>query len=298
MYIYKNNFLCCFFLSVYLMTTTTLEKRIYLENSPLARSTIILLDQLKNIASSLPSSQQNNLLSSSSPSSPSPIVIQPTQISINNISKIDEKIKIDFPLDIGRKLLSDTVDNSYFWSFKHDQTYINNNIKTAIIESSINLRKLIKDYGISICDLKNFRIVTDLDSLKKLDFRGLDLSIDRTLFNTSHLKNLFNLNYIDLIKKRIKFNLFVLVKGRFNFNELQTITFDFDICINQTAILNKGFNEQEKIEFKKQMKQQFQEIYTSRPPQLSYSEMVSLNLKDSHLNYLGIKVSDIKRYVI
>lgn len=297
-----------------MMTSTLPEKRIYLENSPLASSTIVLLDQLKNISSLSSSStsiqkqqqQQNNLLlKSQSPSSPIitnqlPITKPKSIVSNNNnnTNRLDEKIEINFPLDIGRKILKDTVDKDYFWKFgQHDQNHINEKIKETIEGASLSLYKLIKFYGVSICDLRNFRVIIDIDSLKKLKFKGLDLSIDRKLFNTSHLKTLFNLNYRDLIKNKIAFNLFVLVKGKFTYNELYTIGFDFNLCFLQTTEISKGCNEKELIEYKNNMKQCFQEIYTSRPPQLTYTEMVSLKLRDKWLEYLGIKVEDITRYV-
>lgn len=256
------------------------DKRIYLENSPLANTTLILLGNLKKKPST------------------STINISPIQ----SIPKHEEKtIVTDFPFDIGRKIISDTLNSSYLFRFGQDQNYVNSNIKSAILESSsMSLSKLIKIYGVSICDLKIFRIVTDLDSLKKLKFKGLDLSIDRQLFNTSHLKTLFNINYADLIKNKIQFNLFVIVKGKFTFNELQTMNFDFDLCIKQTKGLAKLIQDSphELIKFKGQLKEHFREIYTSRPPQLTYKQMVLLNLHERHLKYLDVKITDIQRYVI
>jgi len=252
-------------------------KRIYLENSPLGSSTLMLINQLKT---------------SSEPVAITPIVA--SKSIPKKISSTDEKIVINFPLEIGISILKDK-DSSYFWSTNYDQEYINNNIKEAIGNTSI--KKLITCYKVSICDLRTFRVIVDLDSLKKAKFRGFDLSLNRALFNTAHLKTLFDLNYRDLVKGGISFNLFAVVKGGFSYNELSTILFDFDLCFKQTSsLIDPNWSEKDKLKYKNEVKECFKELYTPRQPQLTFTQMKTLNLQNKHLADLGIKIEDIKRY--
>lgn len=270
------------------------EKRFYLEQSPLNTPLdLSILFEEKNNISPQSSSSVSSISSNKRNLTPLSHLIH----NQNDSQKpFQQKLKQDFPLSEGRSILGDTID-SHKMRNNQTQEYVNENIKSAIKDYKIPIKVLIRDYKIGISDLKNFKIIKDINDLKILDFTILDLSIDRILFNTSHLKTLFQINFKILIQNGIKFNIFLLRKGLFTFEELQCINFDFNICFQKTEkIIDLTKDEGEKKRIFKKFQTTFKKIYTEEPQQLSYNQMVQLNLTDENLKYLKIKKKDIQEY--
>jgi hypothetical protein len=210
-------------------------------------------------------------------------------ISNENLQKPDE----NFPLDIGRKIIKDTLDRDNLLSSLsyYSQDYINKNIKRAIHHKNekkkyvLTIESLIGTYKVSMMDLYKFADIKTVDDLLKFKFHPKDLHINKELFNVNHLIH-YNLNYSTMIKYDIIFNLFVVQSYDFTFEELQTIGFNFEDCMIQTNKMINNFKDKTEInKAKSKLKEIFNKILKN---QLSIVDMENLGLTKSHLEYIGI----------
>lgn len=205
---------------------------------------------------------------------------------INNTFPKD--VEINFPLDIGRAILKDTLNENWILN-RQTQEYVNQNIRKAInTKKPMSIEKLIGIYGTSICDLKAFKIIVDIDDLIKHRFHPKDLTINKTLFNINHLQLLFQIDYKLLLKRLIPFNILNIQQCEFNIHELQTIKFDFHLCFLDT---------QKTIEKKKEIRDQSFGIMRESLKKLNvtYEDLVLLGLTKEHLKYFKISELNFKK---
>jgi len=210
--------------------------------------------------------------------------------SHENIPKPEE----NFPLDIGRQIIKDTLDRDSILKVVtyHNQEYINKNIIKAIHHKNerkhyvFTIGSLIETYGVSICDLYKFCEIRTIEDLLKFNFHPRDLQINKDLFNVNHLIQFYKLNFKTMMKYDIVFNLFVLQEYNFNYDELQTISFNFEDCMNQTeTIIHKIPDKNKRNKAKSSLKGVFNIILKN---QLTYPQMENLGLTKDHLHYIGI----------
>lgn len=139
--------------------------------------------------------------------------------------------------------------------------------KEVLMRNHVTIQILINECKVGISDLKAGGIVDSFQDLIDLKFRMLDVVIDRTLFNVSHLYTLFHVSHKDLCRHRkVQFSTLDLLQCQFYASELQTLQFTLD-----TLIENGGINatQLQSLEF-------------------SLADLISLNFRPEHLHTLHI----------
>ncbi len=200
----------------------------------------------------------------------------------NNNNTLPNQVEINFPLEIGRAILKDTLNENWLINYQ-SQEYVNQNIKKAVTKKPIiSIGKLIDNYGVSICELKSSRIIVDIDDLIKHNFHPKDLTINKTLFNVNHLQLLFQIDYKLLLKRHVPFHIFNIEQCEFDVHELQTIKFDFNLCFLDT---------QQTIEKNIQLRDGcFDEMRNSlKKLNMTYDDLIQFGLTKDHLKYFKIK---------
>jgi len=240
--------------------------KLFLDRSPL-NSTDLFSKSLKE-SSSLP------IIESKPKEFVPPINIKPTKI-------LPEPEK-NFPLSVGRAILSDTLSQSWLFNL-HPQEEVNKNIRKAVKDPCMSIKSLI-NYGASICDLFSAKIILDIEDLKEHKFIPSDLIINKTLFNISHLGLLFNIKYKDLLKKKISFDLYYIKKCQFNHAELYAFGFNFPMCFDEIKKI---------IKIAQSHKKSSKDIINGTKEYLkalnaTYEELVSLGLTKEHLQFLDL----------
>jgi len=201
-----------------------------------------------------------------------------------------KEVEINFPLDIGRAILKDTLNESWLIN-RQSQEYVNQNIKKAINKKPVmSIEKLIDNYGVSICELKSSKIIIDIDDLLKHHFHPKDLKINEKLFNVNHLQMLFQIDYKLLLKRGIPFHLFNIQQYEFTVYELQTIKFDFNLCFLDTK---------DTIEKNSKMREGCFDIMRDslKKLNLTYEDLIEFRLKKEHLQYFRIKENSLKKHL-
>jgi len=250
---------------------------LFLDRSPL-NSIDLFSKSLKESPSSLP------IIESKPKEFVPPINIKPTKTL-----PTPEK---NFPLSVGRAILSDTLYKSWIFNLQ-SQEEINKTIRKAVKEECISIKSLI-NYGASICDLFSAKIILDIEDLKEHKFHPTDLIINKELFNISHLGLIFNIKYKDLLKKKIPFDLYYIKKCQFTHAELDAFGFNFPMCFDEIKRI---------IKIAQSHKTSSKEIIVCTQQYLrglntTYEELVSLGLTKEHLQFInlseGILIKDLK----
>lgn len=244
---------------------------LFLDRSPLNSTNLFYNSLPKESSSSLP------LIIESKPKES--INIKPTKTL-----PAPEK---NFPLSIGRIILSNTIHQHWLINLQ-TQEEVNKNIRSAVKDPFMSIKSLIK-YGASICDLFSSKIILDIEDLKDHKFLPSDLIINKELFNISHLGILFNIKYKDLLKTKIPFDLYYIKKCKFTHSELYTFGFDFAICFDEIKkIMKRALSHN-----KKSSKDSVKDIIDGTKEYLktlnvTYDELVSLGLTKEHLQFFNL----------
>lgn len=272
-----------------------------LEKTPL-NSNKLLIDEFKRLNSSSKYKESSKIIKNESKLPEKPL--NDYQFLKPKVSKNEKK---DFPYDSGKLILKDTLHSESFM-VRITQDMINENIKECIYSQqyAIKLEHLIKNYSVSISDLYLCKIINSFDDFKTLKFKASDLVINRELFNVSHLRQLYDIDYKTLIENDIVFNLLVIRKCEFTFDELCTLKFDFKTCFEHSLkiiqpknIKNRFKKTPNDIKYEdviKEYKRNLTEIFASNPPQISFKNLKYLGLEQQYLKILGITPNDIKRF--
>ena len=240
--------------------------------------------------------QQNEATPPSSLSSSSASIQQYNNTNNNSI------INKDFPFDIGRQILTDTIHYDYVIKPRYNQQNINDTItKQFLLENDFTLERLISDYEIPISDLFKCKIITSSIDLKDFGFKASDLVINRNCFNVNHLSMLFKLKHENILHMNVLFNIATIKECNFTFNELQTIKFSFSRCFialtNAIDQMRHDAGNDMVIMSKNKIKT---DLFSLDSPEqdnpFSYDDLTALGLEDSHLHYLGVTQQDIKTY--
>jgi len=212
-------------------------------------------------------------------SKPKELIISP--INIKPIKTLPPP-EINFPLSIGRTILSHTLHQSWLFNLQ-TQEDVNKNIRKAVKDPFMSIKSLIK-YGASICDLFSSKIILDIDDLKDHKFLPRDLIINKELFNISHLGILFNIKYKDLLKKKIPFDLYYIKKCKFTYAELYTFGFNFAICFDDIKkIIKLSHNNKKGLKDIIEGTKEYLKTLN-----VTYEELVSLGLTKEHLQFFNL----------
>lgn len=267
-----------------------------IEKSPL-NSNKLLIDEYKRLNSTSSSSSSSKNKESIKIIKKNESKLPEKPLSDNQFlkPKVSNNEKKDFPYESGKLIIKDTLYSESFL-VRITQDIINENIKECIYSKQygIKLENLIKNYSVSISDLYLCKIINSFNDLKSLKFKVSDLVINRELFNVSHLRQLYDIDYKKIIENDIVFNLIVIRKCEFTYNELYNLNFDFKTCFDHSLKIIRP-----DIDFKtviRQYKKYLTEIFASNPPQITFQNLKLLGLKQKYLDIIGIKPNEIKRF--
>ncbi len=173
---------------------------------------------------------------------------QSLMISKNKLSEEITKNILDYILDqSGEIILEDDsvyenygIGSSVFGSISSifNRSNVNNSnnrlssitiSKKLLMKNKISIRKLIKKFNISICDLKLSDIITCFQDLIDLNFNLRDLVENRSLFNVNHLSMICDdtVTCDTMEMYGITINRSNLLECRFTPSELSTLQYDF-----------------------------------------------------------------------
>jgi hypothetical protein len=138
--------------------------------------------------------------------------------------------------------------------------------KSSLKKNGITIEILIEDCEVAISNLRLAGILTSFEDLMELDFKPMDLTRNRELFNCNSLKTLFNADHGKMEKYGIPLGIDDIIQGKFYVSELQTLAFRLDRMIREGGI---GKSQLHALNF-------------------PLEDLISLGLKKEHLIILKI----------
>lgn len=108
--------------------------------------------------------------------------------------------------------------------------------KSSLRKNGMTIEILIEDCEVSLSNLRLAGILNSFEDLLELDFRPMDLTRNRELFNCNSLKTLFNANHDTMEKYGIPLGIDDIMLGKFYVSELQTLDFKLDRMVLERGI--------------------------------------------------------------